>query len=34
MTQEQFDTAVVNQVKHCMELLTAKGREYMNILVR
>ena len=28
MTQEQFDTAVVDQVKHCMELLTAKGREY------
>ena len=28
MTQEQFDTVVTDQLQHCMELLTAKGREY------
>ncbi len=28
MTQEQFDKAVIDQLQHCMELLTAKGREY------
>ena len=28
MTQKQFDTAVTDQLQHCMELLTAKGREY------